>query len=291
MHRSRRMKSFLLAAGAMLALAAPGSAPGAVTIGATFTASEPLAASPTFIQSRSSGNAYAAPSDGVITSWAHQADASPPTLRFKVVHPLGGNSFGLVGESGLTPQAAGVLNRFPIRIPVQAGDVIGFFLAGSGSYKVAAQGSAGGDQARFVSGDAPSGATLYSISIEPIKLDISAQLEPDADHDGFGDETQDLCPSDASTQGPCPDTDRPETWITRRAPNKTAKTTVKFRFRSDEAGSKFECRLDKQVWKWCSSPYKVTSLHPGKHNFKVRAIDAAGNVDHSPARDRFKVVG
>jgi hypothetical protein len=53
MHQSHRMKLFLLVAGAVLTLAAPGSALGAVTIGATFTASEPLAASPTYIQSRS----------------------------------------------------------------------------------------------------------------------------------------------------------------------------------------------------------------------------------------------
>jgi hypothetical protein len=26
-------------------------------------------------------------------------------------------------------------------------------------------------------------------------LDLSATLEPDADHDGFGDETQDQCPT------------------------------------------------------------------------------------------------
>ncbi len=290
MHQSRRMKLFLLVAGAVLALAAPGRALGAVTIGATFTAGEPLAASPTYIQSRSSGNAYAAPSDGVITSWAHQADADPPMLRFKVVHPLGGNSYALVGESDLTPQAAGVLNQFPIRIPVQAGDIIGFFLAGSGSYKVAALGSPGEDQARFVAGDTPPGDTLYPISIEPIRLDISAQLEPDADRDGFGDETQDQCATKAWTQGSCPDRDRPETWITTRAPNETDKTAVKFKFRSDEVGSKFECRLDKQVWKWCSSPYKLRRLHAGEHMFKVRAIDAAENVDHSPAKDKFKVI-
>jgi hypothetical protein len=35
-------------------------------------------------------------------------------------------------------------------------------------------------------------------------LDLSATLEPDADHDGFGDETQDQCPTNASTQGACP---------------------------------------------------------------------------------------
>ena len=37
-----------------------------------------------------------------------------------------------------------------------------------------------------------------------LQLNVSAILEPDADGDGFGDETQDQCPTDASTQGPCP---------------------------------------------------------------------------------------
>ena len=32
----------------------------------------------------------------------------------------------------------------------------------------------------------------------------NADIEPDADRDGYGDETQDLCSSDASTQGACP---------------------------------------------------------------------------------------
>jgi len=34
--------------------------------------------------------------------------------------------------------------------------------------------------------------------------------------------------------------------------------------------------------------YKVR-VKPGKHRFKVRAIDAAGNVDRTPAKARFKV--
>src|SRR4029077_9555908 len=33
---------------------------------------------------------------------------------------------------------------------------------------------------------------------------ISGTIESDADHDGFGDDTQDQCPTNASTQGPCP---------------------------------------------------------------------------------------
>lgn len=33
---------------------------------------------------------------------------------------------------------------------------------------------------------------------------VSAVIEPDADNDGFGDETQDQCPQSATTQAPCP---------------------------------------------------------------------------------------
>jgi hypothetical protein len=33
---------------------------------------------------------------------------------------------------------------------------------------------------------------------------LSGTIEPDADHDGYGDETQDQCPTDATTQAACP---------------------------------------------------------------------------------------
>ena len=38
------------------------------------------------------------------------------------------------------------------------------------------------------------------------ELMVAATIEPDADRDGFGDETQDQCPRQATTQGPCDDT-------------------------------------------------------------------------------------
>lgn len=38
------------------------------------------------------------------------------------------------------------------------------------------------------------------------ELLVAATIEPDADKDGFGDETQDQCPRQATTQGPCDDT-------------------------------------------------------------------------------------
>ena len=39
----------------------------------------------------------------------------------------------------------------------------------------------------------------------------------------------------------------------------------------------------------CDSPRKYKRLDEGKFKFKVRAIDAAGNADPTPAKDKFKV--
>ena len=87
------------------------------------------------------------------------------------------------------------------------------------------------------------------------------------------------------------DTSPPKTVITKDAPKKTDSAKIKVKFTSSEPNSTFECKLDKKSWKPCSSPTKLKHLKRGKHKFKVRAIDAAGNVDPSPAKDKFKVVG
>lgn len=61
-----------------------------------------------------------------------------------------------------------------------------------------------------------------------------------------------------------------------------------FRFNSSEGQSSFKCKLDKKKWKKCLSPYKL-KVKPGKHLFKVRAIDRFGNADPSPARFSWRV--
>lgn len=82
----------------------------------------------------------------------------------------------------------------------------------------------------------------------------------------------------------------PETVITRGPKATTHATTVKFRFSSDMPGSTFECKLDKKPFKKCSSPKKYKHLKPGKHVFKVRAIDTGGRVDPVPAMKKFRVL-
>jgi Right handed beta helix region len=82
----------------------------------------------------------------------------------------------------------------------------------------------------------------------------------------------------------------PDTRITKGPRGRTHKRTVKFKFVSTEAGSTFQCKLDRKPFKTCRSPKKYKRLKPRKHVFKVRAIDPAGNVDPTPAVRRFKVL-
>lgn len=84
------------------------------------------------------------------------------------------------------------------------------------------------------------------------------------------------------------DTVAPETTIDSGA-KKVKKPKATFEFSSSEPGSKFECRLDTKPFASCTSPTKVKKLKNGKHLFAVRATDAAGNLDPTPAELVFKV--
>ena len=91
------------------------------------------------------------------------------------------------------------------------------------------------------------------------------------------------------------DTAVPVITITRQ-PKRRIKTTrrsrrVKVSFRS-EAGSAFECRLDKAAFEPCASPYRVNARsRPGEgreHTISIRATDRAGNST-APTAVRFRL--
>lgn len=88
---------------------------------------------------------------------------------------------------------------------------------------------------------------------------------------------------------PTADTKAPTVAITKGPKARTTSTTAKFKFKSNEAGSTFQCRLDKGKFKKCRSPKTYKKLKPGKHVFKVKATDKAGNVS-KPAKRRFTVL-
>lgn len=68
----------------------------------------------------------------------------------------------------------------------------------------------------------------------------------------------------------------------------TTSTTADFGFSSTES-STFECRLDAGAWDTCTTPKSYPGLSTGFHTFQVRATDAAGNVDASPASRTWTV--
>jgi hypothetical protein len=84
------------------------------------------------------------------------------------------------------------------------------------------------------------------------------------------------------------DTTPPNTRIVSGPPRNTYNRLAKFRFASSEPQSHFQCRLDKKRWRGCANPFK-RSVRPGKHVFKVRAIDRFGNADPTPARFGWRV--
>jgi len=184
-----------------LALAAPGPAAGATVIGRANTSTTGGVCLGGFTRLQIATALYTVPLPGVLTSWSFAAAASPPQLRLKVGRPAGGMSFAIVGESPVETMTANTLRTFQIRIPVQAGDVLGSYQATDGH---CSSGSAGFSYV-YVNVDQPFGTTApFSGPVTNTEIPLAAILEPDADQDNFGDETQDQCPTNATTQGPCP---------------------------------------------------------------------------------------
>ena len=67
-------------------------------------------------------------------------------------------------------------------------------------------------------------------------------------------------------------------------------SSATFAFSASEAGARFECSLDGGAFAACSSPATFSGLAAGPHTFAVRAVDAAGNADPTPATRSFTVV-
>jgi hypothetical protein len=66
------------------------------------------------------------------------------------------------------------------------------------------------------------------------------------------------------------------------------KARAVFRFRSSEPDSSFVCKIDRGLLRFCR-PRIVRRFEPGRHTVQVKARDAAGNVDRSPAVFHFRV--
>ena len=81
----------------------------------------------------------------------------------------------------------------------------------------------------------------------------------------------------------------PETKITSGPSGPTSATSATFAFSSDDSAATFQCRMDDGGWSACSSGKAYSSLSQGQHTFRVRAKDASGTADPSPAKRTWKV--
>ncbi|MGQ0847206.1 MAG: TolB family protein [Sporichthyaceae bacterium] len=134
----------------------------------------------------------------------------------------------------------------------------------------------------------------------------AAVLSPDAAHVVFGSGAENLVRTDnnhsddvfaidrAGARYPVADgravadESAPQTEFWKGPTEAVSAGPVAFVLRSDEPGVRYECRVDRGPWRPCPATYRQR-FGPGHHLVQARAIDAAGNVDESPAGWRFRV--
>ncbi len=106
-------------------------------------------------------------------------------------------------------------------------------------------------------------------------------------HVRFRDKAGNLSPT--ATDSIFLKTDSLDTFIVDYPPNPSGSGSGKFTFTSSTLPATFECALDSSAFTTCSSPYYFTGLADGTHIFAVRAKDALGNVDPTPAKYAWTV--
>jgi hypothetical protein len=147
-----------------------------------------------------------APSAGVITKWkfnlAPEATGITIPQTLKVLRQTGPLSVQVIGES--TQNVTGGANSSDTRIPVQAGDRLALFAA-TETFVLYCEVPGPINRLAAFEGGAGVGSSGSFIEVEDdARIPAFAVIEPDADNDGFGDETQDKCPQSAAAQAACP---------------------------------------------------------------------------------------
>jgi len=200
----------LAAAITVLVALSPGAASAATEFGSncTATSGEPGLTFVDISHSSAEPLPAAAPVSGVITQGKTTIDTSAPpapiSVTLQVYRPAGANELTLVGQAPPATVAPGA-NSFATRLPVQAGDHLGLTSRlGDEDFGLFCRTEDPADLMAYTEKPPPPGGT-GTFEIAPgYRAPLAAVIEPDADNDGFGDETQDACPQSAALQTPCP---------------------------------------------------------------------------------------
>lgn len=147
------------------------------------------------------GDLIEAPADGVVTEVRYRGEFSDTRVRLVRVDAAAKTVRVVRSGAPRTATALGVEQwKVAERIEIRAGERVTLDAPGSGAALFALPGISGG---LVVPRPADGAETAYT-AFPASGPWVEAFVEPDADRDGFGDETQDRCPNDASTQAPCP---------------------------------------------------------------------------------------
>jgi hypothetical protein len=157
---------------------------------------------------------------------------------------------------------------------VQAGQQYALSLRRSASWSARDRGGNPCAGVEFFS-DSSSGSWVFSNGVNTLDLVFAVFVEPAPEPPPSGGDAGDSAP--------------PLVVITKGPKDKTKKKSATFEFTGNDARAiaGFECSLDGEAFRACSSPvtYRVKK---GKHTFQVQASDQAGNVG-APATDNWKV--
>ncbi len=222
------MRRALLAVGAMglfgsLTLA-PSMASASSTVGAADLSGTPIeqcGASPgdpcNFVPLNTPSGAQepGSPITGVVTSLRMRTTGPAATLMIRPVRLITGLTFLNVGPEVAFPVTADgtgaghITQATGVRMPISAGDRLGIGYTlpiGGGPQLGVISPSAACGYLQGPGADHPVGTQKTYITNGSCSAELLLQgtVEADADRDGFGDETQDQCPTNGATQGPCP---------------------------------------------------------------------------------------
>lgn len=266
------------------------------------------------VSGRASGGVNA-PVSGVVVRWRIRALPGSVTSLSVALRLYRGNA--AVGTSAFESSSlSGEIETFSARLPVQAGDRLGlnqtqfgFMMISFASVSYSDTGAGSHDYWGAPPTDGSSATPDSSVSDREIL--INADVEPDADGDGFGDESQDLCPTDRALQTACPDTTKPVVTALKL----TAKRG--FSFNSTEAGQ-YSLHVDRvhagrlrggscartakrgpqcKIYRKVKRKSDATGLGantillstkrfpPGRYSVRVIVTDAAGNASEPVDRE------
>jgi Ca2+-binding RTX toxin-like protein len=151
---------------------------------------------------------------GTVQSFSFQSLQTGGELDFKVLRPLGGNQYTVVGSSGVKTLPSPGLHTFTLDSPIAAaaGDMLGFNIVGFtnvlGCYRSFGSGSVDASVATPQDGDTVT--MIFPGQFEGLNVSAEVTPPPDTDADGVYDRDDD-CPGTATgtvvAADGCPDPD------------------------------------------------------------------------------------